>query len=1149
MTIIIRFVHAVLFILCIIPQNIFSGNDYYWSDKRKIKINEDKSSLVLVYKEGHISKNIESLYEQKSGIVYVKISPDKKITRIQFELPKIESILETLKELDINLTDLEWYSFGYKYENGHPLAPTNKISFLLKSEFSLPYLEQIVNNRAMYYRTHHGTLMLNVVKPDVNVLSLANEIYESGIVEYCHPDFIADISRSIDPLYQDQYYLNNTGQFGGTTNIDINAPEAWSYTTGSTQIKVAVIDDGVEAHEDLNDQSGISRVLGGFTPATGGNGNPYLSTDTHGEACAGIIAASHNEVGIRGIAPNVKILPVNIFAPNTNSQEIADGISWAWENGADVLSNSWGYNNPNAYFDNIATAIQDARLYGRNGKGAIVVFAGGNGGFVGFPSNVSGVISVGAIDKSGNRWYYSAWGPRLDVVAPSGDVNWNGDVRTLDRMGSYGKYSGNYMTTFGGTSAACPQVAGAAALLLSYNSTLTENQVTSLLKLTTDDMGTAGNDNDYGYGRINAQHALMILNNQSLNTTASAFNGGRRLIRGASDYYHLVYASGSSIVYRRKYEYSGNWENPIILSKTSGDHKYPSIAKYNNYVYVTWQKKTSTNTYDIHFAASSDNGITWNDYYNYVVTTVQYTIPDPLPLIECDGYTLFLYFAKFDGIRCYLPISSPIFPNLYNNWISIANLGGLGATTPTATINSGLHSLVYRDGWGSIQFKYYNGGWYPYGEINLSSIVPGGGSHLTPSLTSIPGTSQMHVAWKKLIGSGSSIYDHLIVHRRSTNYNTWPNEWFGTYYNSQELPSITGLATNKVDLLYQTPSQFGNQSIYRMRFNGTNWGVPTYIANNTRYPSVSSSNTTARYVWTSGSTSPYTVNYSSVPLTKETEVDPKSFYLRSIALLDSSGNYIELKIHTLGFRLNDGTIQRMEYSKADLTSFSLTNANAWDSLGLTSLSTVPGKVNQMILDYSIEGMNVNNIANITGNNLSVVLNILDSRNNLLMFKSENYTAVSNQINLSRKEITIPINTLNYTPLKVSVKINNLIPKEETFASLGHIFDYTQLALNDKIENKFTKSEKETIKNLTIKNYPNPFNPTTKFDVTIPSEGRVSLRIYDVLGRELAELVNSKLNTGNYEFQFDASTYPTGVYIYRLELVGEKPLVNKMLLIK
>ena len=69
-------------------------------------------------------------------------------------------------------------------------------------------------------------------------------------------------------MFVDQYYLNNTGQFGGTANIDINAPEAWDITRGCN-VRIAVIDDGVEAHNDL-----AGRVLAGFTPVTAGNGAP-----------------------------------------------------------------------------------------------------------------------------------------------------------------------------------------------------------------------------------------------------------------------------------------------------------------------------------------------------------------------------------------------------------------------------------------------------------------------------------------------------------------------------------------------------------------------------------------------------------------------------------------------------------------------------------------------------------------------------------------------------------------------------------------------------------------------------------------------------------------------------------------------------------
>ena len=315
------------------------------------------------------------------------------------------------------------------------------------------------------------------------MLEYSNRIYESGLVIYCHPNFIAPIEVTTDPLYGDQYYLNNTGQFGGTIGIDINAPEAWGITTGSSAIRVAVIDDGVETHDELT-----GRVLQGFTPQTSANNPnthgapnandppvtiyPYDSDGPfgHGECCTGIIAASHNNLGIRGIAPNVQIVPVNIFNDwhinytfwngqmnqyiqfSEDANDCADAIDWAWDDGnADILSNSWGYGgttNPDDVpdADNIIEAIGRARTQGRNGLGSVVIFSSGNSneGFPGviFPNNVDGVITVGSIDNNGNIWNYSSRGPEMDLVAPSGGIS--GDVRTIDRMENKGFVSGNY---------------------------------------------------------------------------------------------------------------------------------------------------------------------------------------------------------------------------------------------------------------------------------------------------------------------------------------------------------------------------------------------------------------------------------------------------------------------------------------------------------------------------------------------------------------------------------------------------------------------------------------------------------------------------------------------------------------------------------
>lgn len=144
------------------------------------------------------------------------------------------------------------------------------------------------------------------------MLKLVNELDARDDIEWCEPEFFSEY-RVDNILYPQQYYLRNTGQNGGTAGIDINIEPAWNITSGSTCITVAVLDAGVDRnHEDMG-----TRVLAGFTirnPAGGGepqNAN-FLDLKYHGMACAGIVAASNNTIGIRGVASNVNILPVNI---------------------------------------------------------------------------------------------------------------------------------------------------------------------------------------------------------------------------------------------------------------------------------------------------------------------------------------------------------------------------------------------------------------------------------------------------------------------------------------------------------------------------------------------------------------------------------------------------------------------------------------------------------------------------------------------------------------------------------------------------------------------------------------------------------------------------------------------------------------------
>jgi subtilisin family serine protease len=360
-------------------------------------------------------------------------------------------------------------------------------------------------------------------------------------VEFAEPNFIRELKPfTNDQFFASQWSIKNQGYLGGTVGADMHVEQAWNNATGMN-IKVAIIDEGV----DLNHLDLQANLLSGYdATGNGSNGASNQSTnDAHGTACAGIVAAvANNNIGIAGIAYNSKIIPVRIAYSNgyplgnplrawiTNDSWIANGINWAWQHGADVLSNSWG---GGSYSNTIKNAIDDAINNGRGGKGCVVLFAtGNNNGAVSFPATLENVIAVGASSTCDERKSFTscdgeAWGSNygseLDVVAPGVQIY------TTDISGSAGYNSTDYRSDFNGTSSATPNAAGVVALILSVNSNLTGSEVRNILETSVDKVlpntynyqTVGGHPNgiwneQVGYGRINAANAVCMTMNQTL---------------------------------------------------------------------------------------------------------------------------------------------------------------------------------------------------------------------------------------------------------------------------------------------------------------------------------------------------------------------------------------------------------------------------------------------------------------------------------------------------------------------------------------------------------------------------------------------------------------------------------------------------------
>ena len=273
----------------------------------------------------------------------------------------------------------------------------------------------------------------------------------------------------------------------------IRVADAWQKSTGEGVV-VAVIDTGVDAaHPDLagNVLSGYDAIANTAGVSSDGNG--------HGTHVAGTIAAvTGNGLGVSGIAPDARILPVKVLGANGSGymSDTAEGIVWAADHGANVINMSLGSTSK-------VTAVSNAVAYARS-KGVVVVAAAGNerekGSPTSYPAADEGVIGVAATDSADKVAYYSNAGGYVDVAAPGSGI-----------LSTYPAALGMSYASMSGTSMASPHVAAVAALLKAAKPALSPDQVQAALQGTAVDLGPTGRDNDFGHGRIDPVAALAAV--------------------------------------------------------------------------------------------------------------------------------------------------------------------------------------------------------------------------------------------------------------------------------------------------------------------------------------------------------------------------------------------------------------------------------------------------------------------------------------------------------------------------------------------------------------------------------------------------------------------------------------------------------------
>ncbi|HDL86167.1 MAG TPA: hypothetical protein ENH11_07585 [Candidatus Acetothermia bacterium] len=293
----------------------------------------------------------------------------------------------------------------------------------------------------------------------------------------------------------------------------IQAPQAWTRTTGSKNVVVAVIDSGIDTTvPQLQGKiwtnpgeipgNGIDDDHNGYIDDVHGwdfrdNDNSSLvgtKIHWHGTFVAGIIAAQPGKDKAAGVAPGVRIMDLRLLDSKnlfyaSDWKKFARAIDYAVDNGADII-------NMSIYSNGKPPLILEQALRRAAQHGVIVVGIAGNDGKsrVSYPGRYPTVLAVSATDRNDHLASFSNYGPDVAIAAPGEKVT--------------SIFPGGYAGTSSGTSFAAPHVAGTLALILSSHPGISSSQAVALLKKTSIDLGSRGTDRQFGAGLVDAANAV-----------------------------------------------------------------------------------------------------------------------------------------------------------------------------------------------------------------------------------------------------------------------------------------------------------------------------------------------------------------------------------------------------------------------------------------------------------------------------------------------------------------------------------------------------------------------------------------------------------------------------------------------------------------
>ncbi|WP_167880070.1 S8 family serine peptidase [Halorhabdus rudnickae] len=406
--------------------------------------------------------------------------------------------------------------------------------------------------------------------------SVSRALESRSDVAYVEPNATYKPLVQPDDLRFDQQYAPQ----------QVNAPEAWETTFGSSDVTIAVVDQGADyEHPDLNDQFG-STVGRDFLNNDSDPMPDRPRQETHGTHVSGIASGTtNNGTGIAGMS-NSTLLSCRCLSTEGGSlAAIADGIQWATDQGADLINMSLGGGGPT---ETLRTACQ----YALN-NGALPVAAAGNNGSrgVSYPAGYDSVVAVSAVDSSENLARFSQYGPNIDVAAPGVQV-----YSTVPN-GSYQNMSG--------TSMACPAAVGVAALGLAADPSLSAEELKQLLKQTARDIGLS--DEQQGAGLVDAAALVDAAGDGGDDNTGPTASASASPTSAVVDESIEFDASGSSDPDGTISSYEWVFDNGASADGAAVTHSYGAAGEYTATVTVT-DDDGASDTASVTVSVESDGG-------------------------------------------------------------------------------------------------------------------------------------------------------------------------------------------------------------------------------------------------------------------------------------------------------------------------------------------------------------------------------------------------------------------------------------------------------------------------------------------------------------------------------------------------------------